>query len=343
MGTHVKMSGPIMAEMLSSDSAGAILPYGSNNRHTSTKQSTFLLALKRHSCTVEKHAMDGTITTAEHSDAGFECRRSRASAGFTLIELLVVVAIIAVLVSILLPTLNLARKSAQRVACASNLRQISTGWVLYFDEHNDGIPQWRNSNIKYGGQQGAGQPAYEGERPLNPFLSYPLIAGGFDPGALPNKVRIGTGAPAFSCPGDRGADLYQPTFYEYYGNSYQANLHVVGPQPIQISPFDPLGLEFFKMTLDASNIKASEITVNASQFVLHGDFGWQSTLRYGGKLTYNNHRDPCFANLAFLDGHVDYVRLRRGIHVDTNYVTIPFRKIAIDAANKQIEEDCVKR
>lgn len=57
--------------------------------------------------------------------------------GFTLIELLVVVAIIALLISILLPTLSRARQSARGVVCASNLRQLASGWHMYADEHRD--------------------------------------------------------------------------------------------------------------------------------------------------------------------------------------------------------------
>ncbi|MEM6332851.1 MAG: prepilin-type N-terminal cleavage/methylation domain-containing protein [Planctomycetota bacterium] len=60
--------------------------------------------------------------------------------GFTLIELLVVVSIIALLISILLPTLRSARESAQAVACASNHRQVGIGVFGYAAQAEDAIP-----------------------------------------------------------------------------------------------------------------------------------------------------------------------------------------------------------
>lgn len=57
--------------------------------------------------------------------------------GFTLIELLVVVAIIAVLVAILLPSLARARAVSRQIVCSSNLRQIGSGVFIYSNDYDD--------------------------------------------------------------------------------------------------------------------------------------------------------------------------------------------------------------
>lgn len=63
-------------------------------------------------------------------------RRATLGRGFTLIELLVVVAIIALLISILLPSLNAARRQARTVKCSSSLHQLGLGWTFYAEANN---------------------------------------------------------------------------------------------------------------------------------------------------------------------------------------------------------------
>ncbi len=60
--------------------------------------------------------------------------------GFTLVELLVVIGIIAVLISLLMPALSVARQQAQWVACEANLRQLGQCCFMYAADHKGQLP-----------------------------------------------------------------------------------------------------------------------------------------------------------------------------------------------------------
>lgn len=77
------------------------------------------------------------------------CQRAVPSRkALTIVELLVTIAIIALLVGILSPALQVVRESARRTSCANNLRQIALGMANYDDAQKQ-LPGWRNALDAY--------------------------------------------------------------------------------------------------------------------------------------------------------------------------------------------------
>lgn len=273
--------------------------------------------------------------------------RRRVSVGtspaFTLIELLVVVAIIAVLVSILLPSLRHARWASYRVTCLANLSHLAQGWHYYCDENDDAFYRVPRGQYTYGGQQGSGSKwfgAYSSKpfpRPLNPYVGVPLITGRFLPG--PGRNREVTGeARIFECPADNGSPSSQPSFYEWTGRSYHPNELLLGPDKMQWGADDPCAEVFAEMQSRFPRVRAASID-DPSRVVLLGDGGWFFWWAPDYTEVLDWHHTPSRYSLVFMDGHAELTKVHRGVHVTTDYIIFPYSDLSRKAGTFQIEVD----
>ncbi len=249
----------------------------------------------------------------------FDARNCRA---FTLIELLVVIAIITLLLAILFPTLRKAKDLAKRIRCQANLRQIALAWSQYLIDYDGRFYQGRYAAYDYGGWLGQRNI---GGRILNKYV------------ALPPDVNSPDNAAVFCCPADRGGipgSFMREKVFDYYGTSYWTNELLIGQS--QITPYDDRFVELY----DLINDQLSGITLNRvdnpARLLLMGDYGWANQQdpvvdprpiyeEYTRLAEWHGRREHF--NLAFLDGHVEFLRILKGFYVADEYVVLPFEDL----------------
>jgi prepilin-type N-terminal cleavage/methylation domain-containing protein len=136
----------------------------------------------------------------------------RALRGFTLVELLVVIGIIAVLISILLPTLGKARESAKRTQCLSNLRQLGIYINMYANTYKQQVPLGFSSRLTSPATAMAKQENYF----INIATSIP------QPGTTVRYVGLGLLFPANIVKETSGKIFYCPSFDGDLFHSYDS-------------------------------------------------------------------------------------------------------------------------
>ena len=135
------------------------------------------------------------------------------SKAFTLVELLVVIGIIALLISILLPSLNAAREAARTIKCASNLRSIGQGMALYVAQNKGVLPA---SNL-YKGTHFEGSQQLP-DHPTDGYVHWSsFIYGDKNKLGNDNVYRQAGGWDAFLCPSANNGGL--PPANTFAGNN----------------------------------------------------------------------------------------------------------------------------
>jgi prepilin-type N-terminal cleavage/methylation domain-containing protein len=222
--------------------------------------------------------------------------------GLSLLELLICIAIIAVLLGVLLPSLSGARSVANRTLCANNLRQIGIGWSLYIQDNGDRLPRHDESPAwKYGGVEFAGAerlPILTQSRPINRYIEEQ------------SDVREqSVASQMFRCPSDRGVStrgtsragqpgpsvLANGNCWNEFGNSYRANHFLVDAATTDSTP---------------RALRLYEITATHSKLLLTGDAAWYyATLPPkdpDSRLEATWHGSQDAGNMLSLDGSVRF-------------------------------------
>jgi prepilin-type processing-associated H-X9-DG protein len=244
-----------------------------------------------------------------------------------LVELLVVIGIIAVLISILLPVLSGARRSATDMQCASNVRQLVTALIMYANENKGKFP-----------------PNINPEPP-----KYPTGFAWFDADRigrfLPKTVQYSTGSiggNVFICPRDeQAARSYSMNFWAsggvntYFENNMPYPFWKAGDKPASqliliTEKFSPYGAEGQYATASTIGtggmnmaVKTAQVNAPGKRFVggagisinTGGRFGvtptefdWSRHRRKGEGRTYKDADGR--VNIGFADGHVSMFRAK---------------------------------
>lgn len=257
-------------------------------------------------------------------------RRSSTPCAFTLIEILAACAIVALLLGLLLPVLARARTVARRCACQANLRQIWVAWDLYLTDNSGRFYRGQNHNFDFGGWKGHGP--YAARRPLNRYLGLPVE------GASSERAGV------FRCPDDQGGKDHPERAYDFFGSSFQANTLLTGPIGLPTQDWVPEPVLSINTELNRHLPGLGRSTLSEpARLAFLGDRNWvfqwepMNTAFCGGSWHGRVHRH----NVTFMDGHAEFLFLRKGVYVDEAYTVVPLAEASAMVRSLQVPKACV--
>ena len=200
---------------------------------------------------------------------------------------------------------------------------------MYLNDNDGRFFQGWNADWTYGGWNGPYTPSpssnFDPNRPLNGYLGLDSMPQSKD------EARV------FYCPDD-DMGTGEP-FYDYVGTSYKTNTLLIGNVAIGTLPSSTLR--------NAINAKLKNISINQvsnpSSLLLVGDYNWQTqwdSMPPNLYLFLSCHGRCCHFNMAFLDGHVDYIKVHKGLHITEEYRIIPFKDLYGLALQEQVKLPC---
>jgi prepilin-type N-terminal cleavage/methylation domain-containing protein/prepilin-type processing-associated H-X9-DG protein len=205
---------------------------------------------------------------------------------FTLIELLVVIAIIAILASMLLPSLGKSKEKAVQTQCLSNLKQLNLAMVMYSGDNRERTPA-RNSVTN------TGIWWYSGNKDI--WWWYKELTKSYAgvKGDSPSNHMV------FQCPRDRGWKDYGFPIPHKYNPVLDYGSYVFNGCDNRGNPKNNL------LNFALPNVKRPVRTWMMSEWPIHWAYSWHKSRTGNKDISYND----AVVNVSFVDGHAAYIKV----------------------------------